>query len=335
MTLVQVYALLFVVAGHAVHAEVSVECGWNDTVVVKWTELQLGTGNLPDDIRLGNCLPSAFFDGKGGEIVTQFSSQLDDCSFRRLVTEDQIIYSNELSYVAMAGGIPTLYPIECVYEKPKGWVRRLYKPNWQLHASGTLLFNMALMNGDFSGPAQSSTFYLGSLIPIWAAVDQQDHLPLLLLLDECVAATTPELDPSGTVYPIITNGGCLMDSKFGFSSFRPRVRTSELELHLQAFRFALGEDVYIHCKLSAWDPQRLDEGKKACNFNQGRWELLDDPSQSSLCSCCDAHCKYRRRRGVTSGLHGMTHNAVLGPLVIREAQGMGFNASVKSLMAGF
>lgn len=61
---------------------------------------------------------------------------------------------------------------------------------------------------DFSGPAESSSFPLGSLIHITASVEQQNHQPLLLLLDECIAATTPELQPDSHLYPIITNKGC-------------------------------------------------------------------------------------------------------------------------------
>jgi len=60
---------------------------------------------------------------------------------------------------------------------------------------------------DFSGPAESTRFPLGSIIPIMASVVQETHQPLLLLLDECVAATTPELYPESTMYPIISNKG--------------------------------------------------------------------------------------------------------------------------------
>ncbi|KAJ8268667.1 hypothetical protein COCON_G00138390 [Conger conger] len=324
---VQFSVVLLVVVGYAVvYAEISVECGWNYTVRVKWTERQRGTAPY---LLLGHCIGEAATpsDGKGGAMETVFNVQLEDCSFRRTVTGHpktggQIIYSNELSHFDGAKLAPTLYPVTCVFPRPQDWGPSLYHPSWQILGTGTLLFSMELMNGDFSGPAQSSTFYLGSLIPIWAAVDQQDHLPLLLLMDECVATTTPEPDPSGPVYPIISNGGCLMDSKFSSSRFHPRAKSSALDLQLQAFKFALGANIYIHCKLSIWDPQSLNEGKKACDYNQeqGRWELLDDPSQSSLCSCCSSRCANRKRRGVRSGLHGLTHSAVLGPLVIQDLQ---------------
>ncbi len=69
---------------------------------------------------------------------------------------------------------------------------------------------------DFSGVATTTTFSLGSMIPIAASVAQQNHQPLILLLDECLASTTPELAPDSHVYPLITNKGyvCGQDMPF-------------------------------------------------------------------------------------------------------------------------
>lgn len=120
---------------------------------------------------------------------------------------------------------------------------------------------------DFSGPAESTTFVLGSLIPIMASVEQHSHQPLLLLLDECIATTTPDLWSDGDAYSIITHKGyaglkvlrsprgfwalkmslkpprCLVDSKVSRSRFEPRRNSSEIQLSLQAFSFGLGEQV--------------------------------------------------------------------------------------------
>lgn len=70
------------------------------------------------------------------------------------------------------------------------------------------------------------------------------------------------------------------------------------------------------------------------------WELLDDPSQSSLCGCCQSTCRSRPRRGLTWGIpcscsflfvflhfnkkkkncfsdsYSFRHKSVLGPLII-------------------
>lgn len=58
-----------------------------------------------------------------------------------------------------------------------------------------------------TGVAKTNIIPLGSFMPIWAAVEQKSHQPLLLLMEECVAATTPELQPGSQVYPIISNKG--------------------------------------------------------------------------------------------------------------------------------
>ncbi|XP_031675252.1 uncharacterized protein LOC116369256 [Oncorhynchus kisutch] len=180
---------------------------------------------------------------------------------------------------------------------------------------------MALLNEDLTGLAKSSLFPLGSFIPIWAAVDQKDHQPLLLLLEECVAATTPELQSASLVYPIITNKGCLADGKTGNSRFLPTGTTRLLSAFTCSYcPVCLGEEVYIHCKLVAWDPEVFDIEKKACHYikETGEWELLDDPSQSDLCKCCDSSCKPRLKRGVDSEPQGLVQNSVLGPLTIVE-----------------
>ncbi|CAL8322832.1 unnamed protein product [Arctogadus glacialis] len=92
-------------------------------------------------------------------------------------------------------------------------------------------------------------------------------------------------------------------------------------LNLQTFKLAFTDEdlqlpqVYINCKLVAWDPEALSEERKACNYvkETGSWELLDDPSQSHLCSCCDSSCKYRHKRGADKS-RGIAQNVVLGPL---------------------
>lgn len=66
---------------------------------------------------------------------------------------------------------------------------------------------------DFSGPATSNRFPLGSILHIMASVEQNRHQPLLLLLEECVAANAPEIQPETNLYPIITNKGYFQEKK--------------------------------------------------------------------------------------------------------------------------
>ncbi|XP_030630494.1 zona pellucida sperm-binding protein 3-like [Chanos chanos] len=292
---------------------VTVDCGTN-SISLKWAETQSLID--PSLLRLGDCSPSSFSAKPGGGGEALFHAEFNDCNFMRLVTGDELVYMNNLT---TEGDFVFSHLVVCAYEKPSDWGPPRFDPVFfHTYGQGELIFHMGLMKDDFSGPSPSTTFSLGSVIPIEASVAQQGHQPLLLLMEECVASITPELGPESHLYPIITNKGCLTDSKKTNSRFLPRKRVSELRLYLQAFKFVLGEEIYIHCTLLAWDPNDLDNSKKACHYDKtnGGWELLDDPSQSALCTCCDTNCRSRNRRDIDSDSQGLSQRTVLGPLTV-------------------
>ncbi|KAM7378844.1 hypothetical protein PAMP_004439 [Pampus punctatissimus] len=307
--------LLSITAAISVHADMKLDCR-PDYVSLVWTESRSQADTSL--FRLGNCFPTSF---SAREAV--FSVYFNDCNFRTMVSGDQLVYTNDLIYVSSPNSLirPFIHPVVCAYERPKDWFPRIYDPVFNTYGQGDLVFHLGLMNGDFSGPAESTSFPLGSFIPIMASVEQNTHQPLLLFLEECVATTTPELQPESYIYPIITNKGCLVDSKMSRSKFEARQKSSEIHLSLQAFRFAVGEEVFIHCKLVAWDPTGLDKTKKACHYvKEHGWELLDNPAYSNLCDCCDSSCKSRKIRSIASGKHGIVQTAVLGPLAITDGK---------------
>ncbi|KAK1898747.1 Zona pellucida sperm-binding protein 3 [Dissostichus eleginoides] len=281
------------------NAEIKVQCE-KDSISITLT--------IPSRLRqyaaryfLGNCMPSRFNVLPSGEGKAEFNYKLADCNFKRLMKGKHLIYKNELTFRPRPRSSPAayVYPIECVYPRPKGWVPPFLNPGSGVaEGRGGLKFHMLLLNEKMTEVAETNVIPLGSFMPIWATVEQKSHQPLLLLMEECVAATTPELQANSNVYPIIRNKGCLLDSVKGNSRFLPRYHSSAIILYLQSFKFGLGE-VYIHCKLLAWDPEVLSESKKACHYvkENERWELLDDPMQSSMCDCCSRTCNPRSKRG--------------------------------------
>ncbi|XP_044224925.1 zona pellucida sperm-binding protein 3-like [Thunnus albacares] len=307
--------LLSLAAAISVYADMKLDC-MPDYVSLVWTESRSQADTSL--FRLGNCFPTS---SSAREAV--FNVDLSDCNFNRMVSGDQMVYTNDLTYVSSPDSLipPFTHQVMCAYERPKDWHPLIYDPVFNTYGQADLVFHIGLMNDDFSGPAVSTSFPLGSFIPIMASVEQNTHQPLLLLLEECVAATTPELQPESSLYPIITNKGCLVDSRTSRSKFEVRQKSSEIHLSLQAFRFALGEEVFIHCKLVAWDPSGLDNTKKACHYvKEHGWELLDNPAYSNLCDCCESSCKSRRMRSVASGKHGVVQTAVLGPMTITDGK---------------
>ncbi|XP_043113757.1 zona pellucida glycoprotein 3f, tandem duplicate 1 isoform X2 [Puntigrus tetrazona] len=292
---------------------VTVDCGKN-SMSVRWTEKN--TQLDPSQLRLGDCPPTQVsVTPQGSEAA--FYAEFLTCNIRRLVTTNEIKFETEITSPSLSKATPIYYPVGCAYKRQEDWAPPLYDPLlFHIHGQGELAFRMDLMTDDFSGVTTTTTFSLGSMIPVAASVSQQNHQPLILLLDECLASTTPELGPDSHVYPVITNKGCFVDGKNTNSRFLPRNQLSEIRLNVQAFKFATGEDVYLHCSLVAWDPTNLDSGNKACQYDRtnSRWVLVDDPSQSSLCSCCDTNCQGRKKREITAGTTSVT--SVIGPLVM-------------------
>uniref|UniRef100_A0A8D3AUI4 Zona pellucida glycoprotein 3f, tandem duplicate 2 n=1 Tax=Scophthalmus maximus TaxID=52904 RepID=A0A8D3AUI4_SCOMX len=310
--------LVAVFAATVTNADVKVVCE-KDSVRITW---RISAELVPNASRLflGSCMPSQLKVLPTGEGDAHFNYQLGDCKFKKQMKGKHLSYQNKLTYRPHARDKPAafVFPIECVYKRPESWIPAFLNPGSGVsEGRGGLVVHMALLNEQLTGVAKTNVVPLGSFMPIWAAVEQKSHQPLLLLMEECVAATTPELHPGSQVHPIITNKGCLYESMRANSMFLPRYHSSAILLYLQSFRFGLGEEVYIHCKLVVWDPEALDESKKACQYvkDTGSWEMLDDPLQSSLCSCCDSTCKSRSKREES---HGQSRNTVLGPLIIVE-----------------
>uniref|UniRef100_A0A8C7K464 ZP domain-containing protein n=1 Tax=Oncorhynchus kisutch TaxID=8019 RepID=A0A8C7K464_ONCKI len=305
--------VLAVVAASAANEDFNVDCE-KHSIKVTWKvspELVEHAARL----FLGHCVPSTFSVLPTGEGMATFHYNLNGCAIKKRVTGKKHIYSTSLTYRPNRKPKPAAisHHIKCVYIRPEGWIPPFLIPAYgSAEGHGGLVFHMALLNEDLTGLAKSSLFPLGSFIPIWAAVDQKDHQPLLLLLEECVAATTPELQSASLVYPIITNKGCLADGKTGNSRFLPRYHPSAILLYLQSFKFALGEEVSGPQLLTVllFHP-RLESKYWSHNYHNDI-SLLDDPSQSDLCKCCDSSCKPRLKRG------GLVQNSVLGPLTIVE-----------------
>ncbi|KAF1383354.1 hypothetical protein PFLUV_G00131050 [Perca fluviatilis] len=309
----QIALLLSLSAAISVYADMKLDC-MLDFVRLVWTESR-SQADL-SLFRLGNCYPTSF---SAREAV--FNVDINDCNFRRMVTGDQLMYTNDLIYISSPDSrfLAFTHPVVCAFQRPIDWYPPIYEPVFNTFGLGDLVFHVGLMNDDFSGPAESTTFPLGSMIPIMASVAQETHQPMLLLLEECVAAYTSALQPESSIYPIITNKGCLTDSMVSRSKFEPRQKSSEIRLSLQAFRFAPGEKVFIHCNLVAWYPNGLDDTKKACYYvKEHGWQLLDNSALSHICDCCESSCKSRRTRSIASGKHGILEKAVLGPLIITD-----------------
>ncbi|XP_025033389.1 zona pellucida sperm-binding protein 3-like [Python bivittatus] len=126
-----------------------------------------------------------------------------------------------------------------------------------------------------------------------ADVRAENHLPLRLWVESCVAGLSP-LPTSGPQYDIMGSSGCLLDGREeGVSStfLSPRLRQETLQFTVDAFRFT-GEAqrlIYITCHLKVTPADRApDAWNKACSFDAASrlWIPVEGPR--GICSCCEA-----------------------------------------------
>ncbi|XP_065140096.1 zona pellucida sperm-binding protein 3 [Paramisgurnus dabryanus] len=320
--------LLMLVAPAMAQKDLLIDCRY-DTVSISWKP-RLDLSEKLDSSRalLGNCAPSFL----GSDDSLHFYVSLSDCGFHKQVQVRWVRYSTELLY-DRGPGLPLIsQTVQCVHDLPVGEVNgadeevngadeevngadeEVNGADEEVNgADEEVVFSMELMNNEFSGPASSLSFKLGSSIPIRAEV--QSPGPLWIFLDRCVMATGSDIRFNSKVHPIVSNSGCLMESKEGNSTFLPRREPSEMRLYIEAFKFALGENIFLHCDLTAWDIHSSKVDGKACHYvkERHRWELLDNPPQSYLCSCCESTCKWR-----IDTLKGQSARKILGPFIIVE-----------------
>ncbi|KFQ25305.1 Zona pellucida sperm-binding protein 3, partial [Merops nubicus] len=277
---------------------VAVQCQEAQMVVTVHRDL-FGTGRLvrAAELTLGSaaCLPVA-----QGTVESTGSWILSSPQ----VTPDALVYSMSLNYNPGPTGNPVIIrtspavvPVECHYPRRGNVSSNGVKPTWTpfrstLSSEEKMTFSLRLMNDDWSTERETALFQLGEVLRFQAGVSAENHAPLRLFVDNCVATPTPERSYSPQ-YAFIDFSGCLVDGQLddATSAFiSPRPRQDVLQFAVDAFRFAGDSSnlIYITCllKVSLAD-QAPDSLNKACSFNKvsNLWAPVE--GTQDVCSCCE------------------------------------------------
>ncbi|XP_032555859.1 zona pellucida sperm-binding protein 3-like [Chiroxiphia lanceolata] len=294
---------------------VAVQCQEAQLVVTVHRDL-FGTGRLvrAADLSLGSasCLPVVW---STSETTVTFVAGLHECGSTLRVTPDSLIYTTSLNYSpalpsnpVVIRTSPAVVPIECHYPRRDNVSSHGVKPTWApfrytLSSEEKLPFSLRLMSDDWSAERASTVFQLGEVLHFQAGVDAENHVPLRLFVDSCVATLTPDRT-SSPQYAFIEFSGCLVDGQVddATSTFiSPRPRQDVLQFAVDAFKFAGDSSnlIYVTChlKVSPAD-QAPDPLNKACSFNKA--SNLWDPVEGTrdICSCCEMRsCGLARHSG--------------------------------------
>ncbi|XP_031438667.1 uncharacterized protein LOC105889593 isoform X5 [Clupea harengus] len=291
----------------------------------------LGTGHLinPADITLGGCAPTRL-DESQQELL--FETALHECGGTAQMFEDEVVYTFSLIYTARPVGDSPIVKtndatvrIDCYYDRFYNVSSNALRPTWTPYQSsqlsdGSLDFSLRLMTDDWQYERLSTKFFLGNMIKIEASVRVENHVPLRVYVDSCVAAVQPEIQ-SGTSYVLIEKHGCLSDSKLmaSRSQFMPRKQDEKLQMEIEAFKFAdeSSDSFYIICNLRAVSAAGAAvSGHKACHYSMenDRWNNAD--GNNEVCSCCNAEtCPIRMTRAAEDVKGRLVK---LGPISVKE-----------------
>uniref|UniRef100_A0A8B9EBT0 Zona pellucida sperm-binding protein 3 n=1 Tax=Anser cygnoides TaxID=8845 RepID=A0A8B9EBT0_ANSCY len=283
---------------------VAVQCQEAQMVLTVHRDL-FGTGRLvrAGDLTLGTASCPATAQNAAENVVT-FVAGLHECGSTLRVTPDALIYSTTLNYSPVHAGnpiiirtSPAVVPIECHYPRRANVSSSAIKPTWApfhstVASEQKLLFSLRLMSDDWSAERASAVFQLGEVLHFQAGVDAENHAPLRLFVDSCVATPAPERG-SSPQYAFIDFSGCLVDGQLddatsGFIS--PRPRPDVLQFAVDAFKFAADSSslIYITCHLKVTPAdQAPDPQNKACSFNKARNTWVPVEGTRDICSCCE------------------------------------------------
>ncbi|XP_056425643.1 zona pellucida sperm-binding protein 3-like [Hyla sarda] len=279
---------------------ISVQCN-EDSMVVTVKRDFYGNGKLvkPSDLSLGSCPPGA----QTTDPVVVFQNDLQDCGNILEMTPDLLIYNSALRYTpTTSSNVPIIrsnsavVPIQCLYPRHGNVSSNAIKPTWipfstTVTSEERLAFSFRLMTADWSAPSPSLVFQLGDMFYIEASLETQNHAPMILFVDSCVATITPDV-ASTPRYEIISNYGCLVDGTEEDSSsvfVSPRPQADKLRFMVDAFRFNnnAASLIYITCSLRAAAINKTpDPVNKACSYNKASssWSPVEGPS--GICQCC-------------------------------------------------
>ncbi|XP_075199340.1 zona pellucida sperm-binding protein 3-like [Anomaloglossus baeobatrachus] len=324
---------------------ISVQCGESNMVVMVNRDFY-GNGKLvkPSDLTLGSQPCRA--GPQSSDTTVIFDNSLEACGSDLEMTPEWLIYQINLRYtpssssnVPITRSNPALVPIQCYYPRHGNVSSNAIKPTWipfstTVTSEERLAFSLQLMTADFSAPTSVLVYSLGEILYIEASLDIQNHVPMILFVDRCMATITPDVN-SRPSYDIISNNGCLMDSMEDDSSsvfVAPRPQANKLQFMVDAFRFtdSAASTIYITCTLRAAEiNQTPDPMNKACSYNKASRSWTSVEGQSGICQCCTSrNCattagqrsQWGRQRGfqkrdVGSSLekHGL---ATLGPILV-------------------
>ncbi|CAM9550625.1 unnamed protein product [Bubo scandiacus] len=195
-------------------------------------------------------------------------------------------------------------------------------------------FTLRLLDGDPSAMKKPLVLSPSSAIRLEARVNFSPGISLKIYVDQCYGTSSEQLGHSRRVFMVVNSHGCLHGQKLGSVSVQHQRGVSVLWLTILAPMLEdepEEEEVYVRCLLTVWG-----HGARSCFYSQvtASWHNAEDPSQSTLCRCCDTGCLSGDiLPGQLSGLpgEGTFHWETVGPLLVQKEKAPWYEAPCRTV----
>ncbi|KAK2844958.1 hypothetical protein Q5P01_011617 [Channa striata] len=228
-----------------------------------------------------------------------FEYDLSACGTKRTVVDNQVTYSNTLLYEpwGLRGPIrrsaPFTLPVTCYYNRYQYSYKIGYTPEKRMRKVFKLMRNRAKFiltprNAQWQRLSPSDEYVLGEPMYFEAeapSMSQDERL----YVHSCYA--TPEKSHTSTPqFPVVTNFGCMIESKEGRSRFIPH-KNNVVRFSVDAFLFKgmTGQQLYMHCTMSVGSSIPSPTAK-SCNYDTNARRWVELYGSDTLCTCCDSSC---------------------------------------------
>nr|XP_006631403.1 PREDICTED: zona pellucida sperm-binding protein 3-like [Lepisosteus oculatus] len=280
---------------------VSVTCT-GSKMIVRVRPAFHGFGATGGELTLGSGCKSNGRLRPSGDLL--FRYPLLACGSQKRTPIGYIVYRNVLHYIPAEepGPVRRSHPInvgvECRYKRYHYSYKLAVHPTWQPPSLLKPLenekggFKLQLMSDDWMAESDSNIFYVGESINFQASA-RRLAAGKKLYIKSCHAALSA--DPSSqSIYSVIQNYGCMVDSKIkgSISKFVPPRTDSTIKFTIDAFQFKKKplSKMFLHCTMFVTS-SRTSQMAKSCTYDQRqrRWEELEG-AVNSACRCCQSSC---------------------------------------------
>uniref|UniRef100_A0A3B4E5K7 ZP domain-containing protein n=1 Tax=Pygocentrus nattereri TaxID=42514 RepID=A0A3B4E5K7_PYGNA len=267
-----------------------------DRVYVRVLKSLFNNPNAWQYLKLGTCPVNQARDEH-----YYFLYYLNSCNVTRQENENEVIYSNTLSYEPastelVVRELPFSLSLECHYNKYYRSYQFGYMPQmvprtvfWRLDTG----FSITPVDELWKPLASGSSYVIGQPVYFeakapWSPEGQRPYL------NNCYISSAIGSTPKHTV---LNNYGCMIESKKSAQTkFYASDEKNTLRFSVGAFVFkdmisepAENKVMAIHCEM-ALGPEKPTPSLKSCWYNMDtkRWSELY--GEDSVCACCDTSC---------------------------------------------